>query len=462
MTGGIFLIKACLLVLLAYLATIHFFVTNGGRAYPSAINLFLLYQGLGFVGTVLHADLAYAGDRTRAFGMLLGLGAVVLGGAMANALFAFRPRDELTRFRLAPVIQDARGPKLRFVLVPIAAVSVLVGFVYMSAMGYNLPLELLKAYSSTGDVSSSASIYGQMRTSVWNDPSRYIAPGYSAQFMKILLPAVSFIWFFRARATRRWGDRFVAGGLMVAALYLLAGTGIRSYLLLFGAYFVVLVSPRLGPFAGNRSGSRAVWLVGGVAALGFALLTFLGGRSARGGSLLSNVGGVVWDLVERVVFVTADVQLVAMRALGSFPRGWGRGWMDSLAVLLPGSRPSRSTEIYEIVYGGFGNAPLDLWTSLWLEFGWAGLVFVPLVLGGVLQYVHIRFVRGPKLLTRTVVFTMMAFTLIIISEPIDVFNNGLVTLLILLALLSASTLLWMNRAVPVRASLGRSTRGECA
>ena len=82
-----------------------------------------------------------------------------------------------------------------------------------------------------------------------------------------------------------------------------------------------------------------------------------------------------------------------------------------------------------------GLQPLDMWSSIWLEFGWLGTIIVPFILGFFLQWLNILFLRGKKTVTQNVIMVMCAFALYNIFEPLAFFLSGFVTLMILLQLI---------------------------
>lgn len=429
------LIKGAISLAFAYLAGMYHFGLNRGVLYPTPLNLFLLYHTLNFAGTIIRANMGWEADRTRLFSMFIGLVAAMAGGALANVLSRHAPRAELRAYQEAPTIDDVTGGKAA-ALIAVGAVSVLVGFVYVNALGFSAPIVMIREYLTTRDLDTVARTYSNMRIAPTTG-GVYIAPGYASQFTRFLLPAVLFITYFKSRMIGTRTMRFVSVLLMILCLYFLASTGVRAYLIVFGAMFAVLMSRRLGPFGSAvRSRSLALALTFVLIAGVFGVLTFLGGRSGRTGSAVGDVASVAWNLLDRVVLITADVQLVAMRHFLNEPRGWGQAWLAGLQVLLPGPtilESTRSSDIYILFHGwGGGNAPPDLWTTLWLEFGWLSFVLVPGLIGYFWQRLHIRTVRGRKSLTRAVILSMAAFTMWEASEPLALFNDGLVTLLLLL------------------------------
>jgi hypothetical protein len=289
-----------------------------------------------------------------------------------------------------------------------------------------------------------------MRTSLGRDvDTRYIAPGFALQFTTILLPLVFFLVYFRWLHSRRPSDRAFAVILFVGCAYLLSVSGVRSYLVYFACTFMLLASQSVGVFGGVAQAvrTRFHWIALGIAGAGFSVFTVLG-RLGQGSS-----GGVLdapKDFFDRLVFVSVDNQLLAMDVFQHQPLGWGAGWVLSLTNVLPrgggreivqdalGVTPQyqgdMSMVVYRMLFGGDGSAPLDMWSSIWLEFGWLGTALVPLVIGYSLQRMTIRFLRAERTIVNHVVFTMSAFALMNLFEPLALFLGGFGTLMVYLGL----------------------------
>jgi len=427
-----FLFKATILISYTYIIIFYYIVVNNRVKLASAINLFMIYQVLTFIGTLLLADVyGREFDKIRLIGMLLGTLTLTLGAFAANIVSRFVPNVVWKHHNKKPYIFDLYGGVYLWLMVGIGVFSLAVGILYVSAIGYNAPLELIRRFTQTGNLSETSLAYSQLRTAV--SRGTYVAPGYANQFIRILLSLIFFLMYTRAFHTRRFMDKVVALMVFLLCVYFLTVTGVRSYIIIFSATFLVLNSNTFGPL-GNLFGAKGrkfALLVILVAFVFFGLFSVLGGRVEQNATTLGNTKEVISDFLERIVFVASQNQLLVMEYFKDLPLQLGGGWVDSLRTLLPGTHLGLSNEIYFILYGNhFGNAPVDIWTSIWLEFGWAGVIIVPLIIGFLLQKLHIHFLSSGKTLSRMVIMIMVSFALIEINEPITLFNNGFVTLMI--------------------------------
>lgn len=428
------LFRACFLLAYFYLMFFYWKNVNGNCFFPTAINLFILFQIPTFVGTFLHADfLTNPSDLTRINSILLGMFFLVVGTFCANRRFKFLPKIEHAAFLKKPVINDVKGGVLIWAVYGIGLLSCAVGLIYVSAIGYNVPLALLTSYSGTGSSEVSSQIYGELRTSALRNPDKYVAPGYAAQFIKVLLPAMFYIYYFKAFSIGSRINKSFAFFLFFVCIYFLTVTGVRTYLIIFTLTYLALTSKKYGPFGmlPGADDKRLPVLTVATAFTFFAMFTLLGGRTKDVSGIGSGLFSVAIDFMERIFFVPADNQLIIMKYFEQMSFGWGSGFLRSLLNVMPGvGKRSLSNDLYEMLYGGFGNAPVDFWNSIWYDFGWIGIIFVPFLFGYFMQKFSIYIYRGEKTITRGVICVMASFALMDVSEPIAIFNNGVITLLI--------------------------------
>ncbi|MBE0555731.1 MAG: oligosaccharide repeat unit polymerase [Proteobacteria bacterium] len=446
---------------LAYVGVmwIYYVSVNGGVRFPMPVNVFLAYQVLQFTGTVLHADIGVRPyDLVRMSAMILGTSILVIGAAMANRRCEFSPLAEFRAYQKRPLVFDIRGGIYWWLVLLMGVVGCAVGGLFVYALGFNAPFELVKTYlQNGGDLADTAVVYGTLRTTLGRElGERYIAPGFAAQFITVLLPLSFYLLYFRALLLKRGVDRVLAAVFLIACIYLMTASGIRSYIVIFAVTYLLLSSRRYGPLCEGdmddrkKSGTILPRLVITLAGISFFAFTFMGRRGGDTDPLWKSTLIPFYDFFDRLVFVSVDNQFLAMDYFRARPFGWGLGWIQSLSNIVPRGMGREilhdllgvssehggdlSLEIYRVLYGGDGSAPLDMWSSIWLEFGWPGTLIVPLFVGYFLQKFTIWFVRGDRSVTRHVITVMSAFALMNLFEPMALFLGGFFTLMLFLQL----------------------------
>jgi len=429
------LFKTAHLLAYTYLVVFYYLAINRRINFPTAMNLFILGQIPVFIGTVLLADVfGREFDPTRMLSMLVGTVLLVAGCATANRVLSFEPRREFKSYMDRPAVFDLHGGVYLWLVILMGIIACIVGQVFVSAIGYNMPLALLDTYLATGSRAETAIVYGTLRTWTLRHPERYVAPGYTSQFIIVLLPLVFYLLYSRVLVLKRIPDKILAFVFLLACIYFGTVRGIRGHVVLFTITFLTLTSQKYGPLGKliGSSHSRLPLLTAILAGGSYVMFTLLGRLGATTASSVWDVfSTMIAELFNRVVFVTAYAQLRAMEYLHTLPLGWGRGWVQSLSGVLPGSAPNLSGEIYRMVFGGgYGSGPVDIWSSIWLEFGWLGTILVPFVLGFLLQWFSILSLRGGKTVSRSVILFVSSFSLMQVHEPIALFNSGFITLMI--------------------------------
>ena len=449
-------IKLIFVVIYGLVIWYYFRVVNGRMVFPTVVNLFIAYQVTQFIGTVVLADfLRRSFDFTRLIAMLVGTILLVGGCAFANYLLRFSPQQEYRDYQERRVVFDIEGGVYGAILL-IGVISCVVGVAYTSALGYNMVGALVTSFMTSDSSSVTALTYSDLRSSVIRDMDfRYLAPGYAGQFTTVLLPLAFYLMYFRALVKKRSPDKVIAAVLALASVYFLSAQGIRSYVVVFAVTFLLLTARKYGPFGSLfPSGRRAMPFLIGAAAVGiFALFTLLGRRGAAVQPSSGAAFTAITDFFDRLIFVSVENQLKIMDYFQGLPLS-GSGWFQSVTNVLPRGVIREAVQgwfgistifsayggdmslyLYRLFYGGDGSMPLDMWSSIWLEFGWLGTIIVPFILGFFLQWLNILFLRGKKTVTQNVIMVMCAFALYNIFEPLAFFLSGFVTLMILLQLI---------------------------
>jgi len=120
----------------------------------------------------------------------------------------------------------------------------------------------------------------------------------------------------------------------------------------------------------------------------------------------------------------------------------GSDWIKSVSGLLPGNAGSDiANQIHGYLYGATrGTAPLSIWGSIYYNFGFIGIILAPFLIGFLYMKTYEKFLEGDFGLGRLCIYSGLFFYLSvwISGDPVQLINNGLLTVIFLLALRSVS------------------------
>lgn len=407
-------------------------VAHGRTLFASPPAWFLLLQALFFVGTMIVADLRSGVDQQWVLLMLGAFASFVAGCVLANAIFRFRVRDEIARFRTSPIVFDIEGRRLA-ILYAFALLCTVVGITFAVAVGYNVFMSSLKDFLAAGS-EFDTSTYRTMRSSISTE--RYVAVGYATQFTGMLLPLVIYLLYIRADHTRRARDFVIVGALVLADLYFLTITGNRGWLLHAGLLFILIFS-RLGPLPRKRATRGQLAVTGGLVVIAvafYALSTTMMGRVSDGGGAGTLAEGLVQDLFDRVMGFQAKGELLIMRYFLGHPPVWGQEWLEGLATVLPGGGKAHGfgSELHAFLFQGdeSGSLGLTIWGSYWYNWGALGTLAFALFTGIGMQSFTIWLVRGPRHVLRVVALFVAGYRMTSFHDPYSLLLEGCPTILL--------------------------------
>lgn len=424
-------------VWLLTLATIYLFAWQGimGRQFlATGPFLFLGLQALPAVGLVINASPAERPfDRHWIFMTLLGISMFIVGCLAAGRRSSFSPRDEIRRYRQAPLVDDLAGAGSVFVLLGLVSLSFLAGFLFSSRIGYNTFGSAFQQLLDSGAVDR-ASI-SALRAGATREG--YAAAGYAAQFTDVILPAAAALMWIRGKVRGRNDLRLAAWGILLLDLMFLTVVGGRKHLVLVALGLGLLGFSRTSPFPRRYTlhGTRALVTIF-LLLLGFGFTTILQGRI----EVPSTPGGFVSEsavtLYDRIGGNYSKVQLESITLLRDEAPVWGREWLETVRIALPGPTEGLTFDarLHGLLYGSTrGSAPLNVWGSIYYNFGPLGIMMVPLLMGFILQRFTIRqVIRSSRSISRTVLLTMAGFRLALWRDPYSILLEGGLTLIIFL------------------------------
>jgi hypothetical protein len=100
-----------------------------------------------------------------------------------------------------------------------------------------------------------------------------------------------------------------------------------------------------------------------------------------------------------------------------------------------------ANELFRQTYGSArGTSPASIWGEAWYEFGIGGVLGLAFILGMLYHAVYASLCRGEKTLSRLLVYAALTQILGMWATggPESVFNVGLISVLVLMALMKAS------------------------
>lgn len=306
--------------------------------------------------------------------------------------------------------------------------SLIATFLYFYIVGYNVFLYALTTGVSGDEVKG-------LRLSAYAGDT-YFAPGYFNQFKNIILP-ISYLavcYHVLSRFRMLSVKSFWVILLLVPVLAGLLGTGQRAFFV--GFVIVALVFSTLMA-RGRRKISFFKISVGfGLFFLLFSASSYFLGRSE---------GFTFVDLLDALlVRVFQDNQssaVVGFRYVYDLPIQYGQEWMTDILGILPSMKGSDlANRIHAIIYvSDRGTAPVSLWGSVYHNWGWFGVIIFPVFLSFFYSYISYRFlIEKNKTVFFVAVYAFIFYLLgsWIASGPMQLINNGIVTALILLFVIS--------------------------
>ncbi|WP_144389517.1 hypothetical protein [Pigmentiphaga sp. NML080357] len=164
-----------------------------------------------------------------------------------------------------------------------------------------------------------------------------------------------------------------------------------------------------------------------------ALYVFMTGQYQGEGQ---GLGEVMFLSLRRIFFAQQWAGLEAFRYIYDRPIVWFHEWAESIAGILPGNRGSTlANEIHNVMFGSFGGtAPPTVFGSAYYNGGFLGIVLFFSAAGFLYTGIYARFLSGPRTASRAMTYGAIFFylTTYFVGSPKYLFDNGVITLLVLL------------------------------
>jgi hypothetical protein len=151
------------------------------------------------------------------------------------------------------------------------------------------------------------------------------------------------------------------------------------------------------------------------------------GRANADSSLFEMIVDSGIGIFERIVVVVPISNIEAFDFVNSRNYGTGALWLDSLAGLMPGTQTGLANEMHEYLGGSFeGNAVLGFPVSTYVNFGFVGLILVPMCAMSLLTYFDRSCSRINSPLLASVRMVMLVYLPIAYEPATFLLSGGLV------------------------------------
>lgn len=254
--------------------------------------------------------------------------------------------------------------------------------------------------------------------------------GYIYQFRVILLPVLaSYLLFFEKKPS----TKLITLPVYIIMITFLLGTGQRNAFVFYCVIMLIYVRIMKKTF-GIFLVSKPCMIVIAVIALALLVILTIGNGRVDGAD---KVGGAIYSLIRRVFLIDQESAIVGFAYMDSQATVWGYDWWKMLEQILPGKSdyvPVANISYY-IVYGTFrGTNPPCLWGSAWYNFHILGITIIPFIIGSIYQQIY-SVMKGYKGKDRLYVLIYAGLCTYLgvwtSGTPMTLFNNGVVTLIIL-------------------------------
>ncbi len=309
----------------------------------------------------------------------------------------------------------------------IIIVSVILCAYFFIAGGMNVFLQSLKDFfsSTTNDYS--------------NDREKYFGiagTGYIYQFRVILLPLLA---TFLALGYAKKKSKLITIPLFILMIIFLLGTGQRNAFVFYCLIVVIFVYIMSSQYKIQIFKKWHIVLLSIVGIIFMVALTIGNGRVEETDNMFL---GAIGSIFERLFSTNQKTAITAFGYIETQPTVWGYDWWMMLMDILPGKSGYLSVDriVYFIAYGTYnGTGPPCLWGSAWYNFYIFGVSIFPFLLGWAYHSIYKRLIGKPNK-TRLYILIYSAICVYLgiwtYGTPMTLFNNGVVTVFILLWLVN--------------------------
>lgn len=307
-----------------------------------------------------------------------------------------------------------------FIIIGLVVLSILLCTWFYAQSGGNLLIKSIKDFFSSTEVN-----YSNERRQFFG----ISGTGYIYQFRVVILPILNiFLVFGQPR------KNYKKFGIIITPLTLLflLGTGQRNAFVFMLLFLFVYIFVLKTEFRQQINYNLLVVLVS-FSIFFLIVLTISNGRVSEEDNLII---GALESLLDRITGVNSRTALSAFKYIDTQPTVWGYDWLMMLADILPGKSGYLSVDriVYYLSYGTYnGTGPPCIWGSAWYNWSYFGATLFPLILGIIYQNIYYIFKRRDHTKLNSLIYIALVvyFGIWFCGSPMVLFNNGVVTILIL-------------------------------
>ena len=316
---------------------------------------------------------------------------------------------------------DPSKPQMYIIWLIIFVGILLCSYLFVSG-GVNVFIQSLSNF-----ISSNNEVFNLQRAQFFGVKGQ----GYIYQFRVVLLPVLC--TFILIGLNNKYSKK-ISIPLFGLMIIFLLGTGQRNAFVFFSLIILLYIYAVKKCFNETIISNTKILIMGCSFVFFLIVLTISNGRVGDEDNL---VLGAIWSLVDRILFVNQKTAIFAFSYLDTQPIVWGYDWFMMLMDILPGQSGYVSVDriVYYYAYGTYkGTGPPCLWGSAWYNFGIFGITLFPFLMGIIYHKCHKNmYIIKNKNKLYLIIYTALCvyMGLWTYGTPMTLFNNGVVTILLL-------------------------------
>ncbi|PID05895.1 MULTISPECIES: O-antigen polymerase [unclassified Sporosarcina] len=415
-----------LIIVVYYIISILFILVHYTRYHITPALIFVSMQIVMFTGIIMSQALypLYYVEKLSVM-YLLSL-VFFVSGIMVVGLIRSNKRIENSVVMEIPSIKYESYSSYQLkVIITLVSISTIVCSIFFFNAGINIFIESIKTFISGGN---------QVFTSQRKDFTEVRGVGYVYQFRTIILPLLN---IFLLVGQKNKNVKVLGVVIIPFTVSFLLGTGQRNAFVFFLLFIFIYLILQKKHFKTGISKLKLTLLFI-VSTIILSILTITNGRisSSSGNELTLSL----LSILDRIFGVNSRAGLNGMMYIDSQQTVWGYDWLIMLVNILPFKveYTSVASIVYNSLYGTYrGTEPPDIWSSAFYNWSWFGVIVFPFILGIIYHSIYFWFRNKTK--TPLIIFIYAGLCtylgLWISDGPIFLFNNGVITILIMYFLL---------------------------
>lgn len=409
--------------------TLPYFFLYVRKNRITPVSTFLLFQMIMFYGICFSEKGMNSSAHKLQFIYCVAIFCFIVGVESSKRIVFKLSKDSTTQICNTPIDTSNRSLNdistnsiQKIVIWSIIALSILLCGLLFVRNGGNLFVQALNNYINDSNISLSEAR---------KDYTDVNGVGYIYQFRAVLLPLLaSFMLFF----DKKKHSRLITIPIYILMITFLLGTGQRNAFVYY-CFFVLIYIIMMKKDHGLMLISKPQMIILGIIAMLFLIILTI--SNGRVNDNQNTSWGAIKSLIDRVFSVNQESAIVGFEYMDSQDTVWGYDWWKMFEQLLPGKSDYIPVDYisYKIVYGTLrGTNPPCLWGSAWYNFHIFGITVFPFILGILYEKLHkttISYKNKDRLYVLIYAGLCTYLGIWTSGTPMAVFNNGVVTLLIL-------------------------------